>query len=302
MTKDNRGVTKMKNLLGTIVTAMITDKNEKNLFAQKDGNTLKVVDEEVDNYEIGDMIEGFVYVNQKDEFVMMTEIPSVHTEAYDWGEVVAVQHDLGVFVDVGWLGKDLVVSLDDLPPMTTVWPRKEDRLYLSVTADEQERMWGELASVDVLLEDITAGKEEMHNDDISGTIVSALKAGSYVALEDGYMGFVHPSERDEEPRLGKHVEGRVIGVREDGVLYMSLLPRAYEVLDEDASMLFEVLKRAEDYRIPYHDKSDPDDIREYFGISKGQFKRAVGRLMKENIAKQDTEGTYLTEEAIEREL
>lgn len=292
----------MKELLGTIVTAMITDKNEKNLFAQKDGNTLKVVDEEVDNYEIGDMIEGFVYVNQKDDFVMMTEVPEIHSETYGWGEVVAVQHDLGVFVDVGWIGKDLVVSLDDLPPMMTVWPRKEDRLYLSVTADDKERMWGELAPVDVLLQDIQQGNEEMHNDDISGTVVSALKAGSYVALEDGYMGFVHPNERDEEPRLGKHVEGRIIGLREDGVLYMSLLPRAYEVMDEDASMLFEVLKRSEDYRIPYHDKSNPDDIREYFGISKGQFKRAVGRLMKDNIVKQDKEGTYLTKEAIEEKL
>lgn len=292
----------MKELLGTIVTAMITDKNEKNLFAQKDGNTLKVVDEEVDNYEIGDMIEGFVYVNQKDDFVMMTEIPEIHSETYGWGEVVAVQHDLGVFVDVDWIGKDLVVSLDDLPPMMTVWPRKEDRLYLSVTADDKDRMWGELAPVDVLLQDIQQGNEEMHNDDVSGTVVSALKAGSYVALEDGYVGFVHPNERDEEPRLGKHVEGRIIGLREDGVLYMSLLPRAYEVMDEDASMLFEVLKRSEDYRIPYHDKSNPDDIREYFGISKGQFKRAVGRLMKDNIVKQDKEGTYLTKEAIEEKL
>lgn len=292
----------MEKLLGTIVTAMITDKNEKNLFAQKEGTTFKVVDEAVENYEVGEMIEGFVYINKKDEFVMMTDIPTVHTEAYDWGEVVAVQHNLGVFVDVGWIEKDLVVSLDDLPPFANVWPRKEDRLYLSVTVDDQERMWGQLAPVDVLLQDLTPGKEEMHNEDVSGTIVSALKAGSYIALEDGYIGFVHPNERDEEPRLGEHVKGRVIGVRDDGVLYTSLLPRAHEVLDEDASMIYEVLKRSDDYQIPYHDKSSPDDIREYFGISKGQFKRAVGRLMKENIVKQNKEGTYLTNEAREREL
>ncbi|HZK46385.1 MAG TPA: DNA-binding protein, partial [Atopostipes sp.] len=46
----------------------------------------------------------------------------------------------------------------------------------------------------------------------------------------------------------------------------------------------------------------PEEIRTYFGISKGQFKRAVGRLMKNNLAKQDKEGTFMTEEAIEREL
>lgn len=292
----------MENLLGTIVTAMIIDKNEKNLFAQKDGLTYKVVDESIEKYNIGDMIEGFIYVNQKDEYVMMTEIPSVHNQSYDWGEVVGVQHDLGVFVDVGWIGKDLVVSLDALPALGTVWPRKGDRLYLSSRVDDKNRLWGQLLSTDQLLETLKPGTQEMHNDDVSGTVALSLKAGSFIALEEGYIGFVHPNERETEPRLGSKVEGRVIGLRDDGVLYMSLLPRAYEVLDEDASMIYEVLKRSEEGRIPYHDKSDPDDIRTYFGISKGQFKRAVGRLMKENIVKQDKEGTYLTTEGKEREL
>jgi len=142
----------------------------------------------------------------------------------------------------------------------------------------------------------------MHNDDVSGTVVSALKAGSYIYLDNDYVGFVHPDERDAEPRLGEHIDGRVIGLRDDGILYVSLFPRAHEVLDEDAAMIFEVLKRSDDYRIPYHDKSDPNDIRTYFGISKGQFKRAVGRLMKNNLVKQDQESTYLTEQAKEEEL
>ncbi len=298
----SKGVTKMEHILGTIVTAMITDKNERFLFAQKEGVTFKVMDEEVANYEIGDMIEGFAYINKQDEHALMTTIPSVHEGTYDWGEVVAVQRELGVFVDVGWIGKDLVVSLDDLPAFTTVWPRKGDHLYLTTTTDDKHRMWGKLSPIENLLEKITPGSEEMHNEDVSGTIVSALKAGSYVALKDDYMGFVHPKERDAEPRLGQQVDGRVIGLRNDGVLYLSLFPRAHEVLDEDASMIYEVLKRSEDYHIPYHDKSNPDDIRALFGISKGQFKRAVGRLLKEDIVKQDQTGTYLTESARKREL
>lgn len=292
----------MNNILGNVVTAMIIDKNEEFLFAQKEGITIKVIDMETDKHEIGDMIEGFVYLNQKDEYVMMTEVPKLRQKEYGWGEVVAVQHDLGVFVDVGWIGKDLVVSMDDLPIYKNLWPRKGDKLYLTMSVDSKNRMWGKLADVDVFLSDYKLGTKEMHNDDVSGTIVNALKAGSYILLEDNYLGFIHPNERDEEPRLGKSVEGRVVGLREDGVLYVSLLPRAYEVLDEDAAMILEVLKRAEGHRIPFHDKSDPDAIREYFGISKGQFKRAVGRLMKDRIVKQDKDGTYITKEALEREL
>ncbi len=48
----SKGVTKMEHILGTIVTAMITDKNERFLFAQKEGVTIKVMDEEVANNEI----------------------------------------------------------------------------------------------------------------------------------------------------------------------------------------------------------------------------------------------------------
>lgn len=293
----------MNEQLGTIVTAMITDKNEQYLFAQKEGVTYKVVDEEVEKYEIGDMIEGFVYVNQKDENVLMTEIPPIHANAAGWGEVVAVQHELGVFVDVGWVGKDLAISLDALPAYGTVWPRKGDRLYVTaIQVDDKNRMWGKIASLDELLKEFKEGTKEMHNENMSGTVTNSLKVGSYVALEDGYIGFIHPRERDEEPRLGQHVEGRVIGLREDGVIYMSLRPRAHEVIDEDASMLHEIIRRADDFKIPYHNKSDPEDIRAYFGISKAQFKRAVGRLMKHNIVQQDAEGTYLTDEAREKEL
>lgn len=288
----------MESLIAKVITAMVVDKNEKNVFAQKDGVTFKVVDLDPANYEIGDMIEGFAYMDQRDDYAMMTEIPEIKVGQYGWGEVVEVHRDLGVFVDVGWEGKDLVVSLDDLPIIKSVWPRQGDQLRLTVTVDDKERMWGKLVEYNDMLAAARPASGEMHNDDVTGIVVNSLKAGSYIELEGGYLGFVHPSERDREPRLGETVEGRVIGVREDAVLYVSLLPRAHEVLDEDASMLFEIMKRAEDHRIPYHDKSDPNDIREFFAISKGQFKRAVGRLMKEGLAQQDQEGTYLTEKGI----
>ncbi|MDN6730680.1 MAG: S1-like domain-containing RNA-binding protein [Atopostipes suicloacalis] len=288
----------MENILAYIITAMVIDKNEKNVFVQKDGTTIKVVDIDPEKYEVGDMVEGFVYIDKDDNYLMMTEIPKVHLNEYGWGEVVEVSRELGVFVDVAWENKDLLVSLDDLPILKNVWPRKGDQLYLTVAVDNKDRMWGQLVGYNDMLASAKPASGEMHNDDVKGIVVNSLKAGSYIELEGGYLGFVHPSERDREPRLGETVEARVIGVREDAVLYLSLMPRAHEVLDEDASMLFEVMKRAEGYRIPYNDKSKPEAIREYFAISKGQFKRAIGRLMKENLVKQDKEGSYLTEKGI----
>ena len=42
-----------------------------------------------------------------------------------------------------------------------------------------------------------------------------------------------------------------------------------------------------------NDKSSPEDIQTTFGISKGQFKKALGGLMKAGKIKQNGTGTEL---------
>ncbi|HLR14708.1 MAG TPA: hypothetical protein VK144_02715 [Bacillota bacterium] len=46
-------------------------------------------------------------------------------------------------------------------------------------------------------------------------------------------------------------------------------------------------------RIPFTDKSDPADIHETFGFSKGAFKRALGRLMRNKKIEQRDGNTFL---------
>ena len=96
---------------------------------------------------------------------------------------------------------------------------------------------------------------------------------------------MHESERSVEPRLGELVKGRVIGVKEDGSLNGSLLPRTHERLDEDAEGILTYLE-SRGGSMPYWDKSDPEDIQKRFGMSKAAFKRALGRLMKEGKVSQ----------------
>ena len=49
--------------------------------------------------------------------------------------------------------------------------------------------------------------------------------------------------------------------------------------------------------MPFYDKSEPDDIRRVFKMSKASFKRALGRLMKEGKIYQEDGWTYLKEDA-----
>lgn len=281
----------MNKDLATEITAIVTDKNEKQAFVQKSGITYKVLSD--DEVSIGDTLTGFAYTNRQDQFVFTTTVPEIKQGTYGWGTVVKISHNLGVFVDIGWEDKDVVVSMDELPTEKRLWPKEGNQLFLTVSVDDKERIWGHLADEDRFLEDYQLGSKEMHNKDVSGITFSLKKSGTYAITDDKYVLFIHPSEREEEPKLGQKVEGRIIGLREDGVLYTSLKPRAHEVMEEDAMMLLEVLKRAEDHVIPFHNKTDPKLIKTQFGISKGQFKRAVGRLMKRGLVAQDEEGTKL---------
>jgi len=110
--------------------------------------------------------------------------------------------------------------------------------------------------------------------------------------EEDYRGFIHHTERKQEPRLGQLIQGRVIEVKEDGTLNVSLRPLKQHSMGEDADAILELLEES-DGMIPFSDKSDPEDIRGTFNISKAAFKRALGMLMKENKIEQRDGNTYL---------
>jgi predicted RNA-binding protein (virulence factor B family) len=214
-------------------------------------------------------------------------IPSVQVDHYDYGTVVSVRRDLGVFVDIGLSNKDIVVSLDDLPSLKHLWPQPGDRLLMALQVDDKDRIWGKLAD-DAIYNTISkAPSKKLLNRDIMATVYRLKLNGTHVITDDYHLGFIHPSERDQEPRLGQRVKARVIGLSAHGSLNISLKPRAYQAIGEDAQMLLTMLDHDLNHRLPYTDKTDPQIIRQVFGISKGQFKRAVGHLLKERLVKEE---------------
>lgn len=279
----------MNNALGTVITAIMTDENDDYYFVQqdKDGVTYSLAKEECDQpLHVGGQIRGFVYENENHTLQMTLKIPSVLVDHYDYGTVVSVRRDLGVFVDIGLPNKDIVVSLDDLSTVKPLWPQKGDRLLMALKVDAKNRLWGQLADEDIYTAISNRADEKLMNADMFATVYRLKIVGTLVLTDDFYLGFIHPDEREQEPRLGEHVKVRVIGVRPDGTLNLSMKPRAYEAISDDAAMILAMLQHSDTNQLPYTDKSTPDDIREVFGISKGQFKRAIGHLLKARLVEQ----------------
>ncbi len=275
----------MSELVATVFSGMIIDENERAYYVQKNGVTFRLPKSEGE-HKLGELVEGFGYQNQNQDYCMTTTVPLIGKGRFSWAEVKEVRRDLGVFVDIGLPDKDIAVSLDELPLMRELWPKKGDRLMVELRTDEKNRIWAGIADEKLFQAMAQKATIEEKNKNITGTIYRLKLAGSFLITDDQHLAFIHPSERFQEPRLGEIVHGRVIGVRPDGILNVSLKPRAHEAISDDALMLIAYLERASEHKMPYTDKSSPEDIKQLFGISKGQFKRALGHLMKLRMIEQ----------------
>ncbi|MCT4378317.1 RNA-binding protein [Leuconostoc falkenbergense] len=287
----------MNPTVGTTIKAQVTDENSQFFFAQVDGFTYEIDKSELQKpLKLGGFVTGFAYENEDHKLQITKNVPTAQKDVYGWGTVVANRHDLGVFVAIGLPNKDIVVSLDDLPTITSLWPQKGDRLMIAIKEDSKGRLWGEIAQQNIINAVSRRAPQEMKSKQIKATVYRNKMAGTLVLTEDYYLGFIHPSQRDDEPRLGELVNARVIGVRDDGTLNLSLKPLAYKTMNEDATFLLLQLQRRSDHFLPFNDKSNPEAIKRQFGFSKSQFKRALGHLYKERLIEQVDGGIKLVEQ------
>ena len=268
-------------------------KNDRFYFVQKDGQTYALAKEE-GQHTVGGYGQRFCLHGYEAKTPSDHSRSDCYSDQFGWGTVTEVRKDLGVFVDTGLPDKEIVVSLDILPELKELWPKKGDQLYIRLEVDKKDRIWGLLAYQEDFQRLARPAYNNMQNQNWPAIVYRLKLSGTFVYLpENNMLGFIHPSERYAEPRLGQVLDARVIGFREvDRTLNLSLKPRSFEMLENDAQMILTYLESNGGF-MTLNDKSSPDDIKATFGISKGQFKKALGGLMKAGKIKQDQFGTEL---------
>lgn len=279
-----------KFMLGTVASGKIIDQNESSYFVQIAGLTYELKRKEItqeEKPELGSQVEGFIYDDKQHNREMTQFLPFAQADQYGWSKVTEVKYNLGVFVDIGLPDKDVVVSLDDLPYDKERWPRKDDQLLVHLTTDDKDRIWAKPADENIFAQLATRFPNDMANKNVFGTVYAARDIGAFVITKDYYLSFVHPSQMARPLRLGEQFKGRVVGISQYGRLNLSSLPRAFEEIDDDAQMILMSLRRKSTKTLPFCDKSDAQDIKSYFGISKSAFKRALGHLLKGNYIVED---------------
>ena len=130
---------------------------------------------------------------------------------------------------------------------------------------------------------------EGFQQNVQGCIYRTAKAGSWVfTFEDKGLSMSHSGEKAASWRKGGRKDYRCERGRNREHF---LLPRKHESMADDAERIYSYLLERNG-AMPYSDKSPPEVIRARFGMSKGAFKRALGKLMKEGKVYQEGMWTY----------
>lgn len=288
MDKKNRFIT------GEIHFLKLVEKNSSSfLFKNEEGEefTCNISDiDDVDNFEISQEYSMFIYPSRSGKMFATPKLPSVTYGEYDFSKVVRVSEE-GVGLDIGF-SRDILLLREDLPKVRNLWPKEGDSLFITLRRDYSGQLFARIATEKVVESLYEKADKDLFNKEIEAYPYRVMKVGTFLLSKEGYKIFVHESERKKEPRLGELVKVRITKVKPDGQLNGSFLSRAYERIDEDAEIVLQYIKNNNGY-CEYTDKSSPKQIREIFDMSKGDFKKAVGRLFKNKKITIEIDGLYI---------
>lgn len=287
MAKDDKFITGEVHFL-----ELVEKKSSSLVFENEDGVEFNCNESDVDNmddYEVGEEYSMFIYPSRSGKLFATPRIPDVLYGDYGFSKVVKVSNE-GVGLDIGF-SREILLVAEDLPKLKSVWPKEGDELFITLRRDYEGQLFARLASETIVSELYSKADKDLFNKEIEAYPYRLMKVGTFLLSKEGYKIFVHESEREKEPRLGELVSVRIIGVKDNGELNGSFLPRAHERIDGDAQTILDYIENNNGY-CDFTDKSSPEEIKAVFGMSKGNFKKAVGRLFKNKIITIELDGLY----------
>lgn len=244
-------------------------------LAEREGDEMRVLlpfKQVPEGTAIGDEVEVFLYKDSKDRLIATTNQPKITLGGLAVLKVLEVGK-IGAFLDWG-LEKDLFLPYKEM----TTRLEAEDEVLVTLYIDKSKRLCASMKKLYDLLRTDSPYKKD---DVVNGRIYEfGHDFGTFVAVDDCYSAMIPAHEDCSHLRIGDIIEAKVIGVKPDGKLDITMREKAYLQMDADAEKVMEVIEEFAGV-LPFTDKASPEVIKRETGLSKNAFKRAVGRLYKE---------------------
>lgn len=220
--------------------------------------------------QIGDRMDVFLYKDSRDRIIATTNEPFLCVGEVGRLKVSQVTR-IGAFLDWG-LEKDLLLPYRE----QIIRVGEGDEVLVAVYVDKSSRLAATMKVYPYLQRNSGYGKD----DTVRGTVYEISgNFGAFVAVDDRFSALISKKELYGDIKLGDTVTARVTDVKEDGKLDLSVRKKAYLQMEDDAARIMEIME-ASGGALPFTDKADPEVIRQATGMSKNEFKRAVGNLLK----------------------
>ena len=260
--------------LGEKQKLIISEKKEFGVYLTEEGNStekvLLPIKQVPDEAVIGDSLEVFLYRDSKDRIIATTNTPLITKGGVAKLQVKEVGR-IGAFLDWG-LEKDLLLPYKE----QTYEVKKGDSVIVALYVDKSSRLCTTMKVYPYL----EKAKNIKKDDQVTGTVYEISKNfGAFVAIDDKYTALIPKKELPSGIKAGDVVTARVTSVKDDGKIDLSVKEKAYIQMSIDADKIMKYLE-THDGTIPFTDKASPELIGETMNMSKNEFKRAIGNLLK----------------------
>ena len=232
----------------------------------------------------GDEIDVFVYSHTGDSLVATTQVPKAMIGEIAYLKVVEI-NQIGAFLDWG-LPKELLLPFGEQKEhiteggFCTVFIHQDKYSLRAVASQRLKRHIGKTPA------------NYRPGEQVDIQVVSHTDLGYKAVVNNRHWGLLYEDQVFKPLPRGLRTTAWVSRVVADEKVDLRLAPPARERFSQGAEQILAKLE-AEGGFLGLHDKSPPDEIRACFGMSKKNFKAAVGKLYKARLITIDSEGIRL---------
>lgn len=229
-----------------------------------------------DGCKVGDEVNVFIYLDSEERLVATTQKSLVEVNHFACLEVKWV-NEHGAFLDWG-LMKDLFCPFKEQKQKMQVGYKYVVYAYIDAVT------YRIVASAK--LEKFISNERPSYSkgDEVDIIVCQRTDLGFKVIVDEKFYGMLFDKDVFKPLRKGDRMKAYIKQVRPDDKIDLVLQNESgRELVEGFADRLLQELFASEGGCLPYHDKTDADEIYRVFGVSKKTFKRAVGDLYKRNL-------------------
>lgn len=237
---------------------------------------------------IGDEVMVYLYLDPKGRLTASMRLPLMREGQVARVSVINVTKD-GAFVDIG-AERGIFMPFSGMRGNL----RCGDKVWVKLYTDKSGRPAVTMEVENELRQAAKPATNCKVGDMLTGSVYNFNDEGAFLFTQERYIAFLHKTEMISRPKVGEELVVRVTYIRDDGRINVSMRQPKENAMNEDAEKIL-MLLRSRDGKMPYSDDTSPEVIKDKFNMSKAAFKRAIGRLLKNELIEQKEGWTYLRE-------